>query len=338
MKVTRKQLLADNLQSLNWRKDELVDWISGGVIYKLTGEIIKKEYFLGFGYRFDAAKTSKNGIYAVVYEHSGTKALLLKNGELLRELNRSYYCAEVYEYPIEFFEHANGKTLLIHCPKEYGRIEFEDAESGEILTDTLGRNPIGLFHSRLKVSASNTLLLSRGWVWHPLEFVKMYNIDDCLKNPLLLDGHGQLPHSSTEVCAGDFISDNLILLGTSDELSYNYGDEDYDAEEDLLPPKHIGIWDITEEKIISRFNAFDKGLNLIVINENYAWDIYRYPKLINISSGIIELKFEDIDSSTESSPIKKSPIGYNSYFSYNDAFKTLAIGNKNKIELLQFME
>lgn len=337
MKVTITKLLADNLLSLNWRNNELVDWVSGGVVYKLTGEI-KKPYYCGFGYRFDEAVTSKNGVYSVIYERLGTKALLLKEGKLLREINRSYYCADVYEYPAAFIELPNGKTILAHCPKTYGRIDFEDVESGEILTDIPERDPVGFFHSRFKVSDSGKGLLSRGWVWQPLDFVRLYDVEDCLNNPLLLDKYGLIPDSSTEVCAGDFITDNLILLGTSDEVSRNYGDEDYDEDEDLLPPKTIGVWDTTTEKIITKFKTADKGLNLIVINETYAWDVYRYPKLINIKTGEIEASYQDIDCGECYSSIIHHCIDNMPNITFSKALRALAIGFKGEIYVLQFEE
>jgi hypothetical protein len=44
-----------------------------------------------YGYRFDAATASPDGRFAVIYERLGTKGLLLDDGQIVRELDRSFY-------------------------------------------------------------------------------------------------------------------------------------------------------------------------------------------------------------------------------------------------------
>ena len=44
-------------------------------------------------YRFDAACVSPSGGYAVIYERLGTKGLLLRDGVIVREIDRSFYHA-----------------------------------------------------------------------------------------------------------------------------------------------------------------------------------------------------------------------------------------------------
>ena len=54
----------------------------------------------GFGFSFDGAIYFRNGGYAISDQRLGTKAIILKDDQILREINRSYYHADVYEYPI----------------------------------------------------------------------------------------------------------------------------------------------------------------------------------------------------------------------------------------------
>src|SRR5438552_3918886 len=120
-------------RSLCWQGDSLIDWADGGTRYRLDGTIEKS--YIYCPYRFDNAVSSPDGIYAIVYETFGTKALILKNGSMLRELNRSYYFANTYEYPIAIFNLPDGRTAIAHCPDSYSKIEIEEIETGRRLTE-----------------------------------------------------------------------------------------------------------------------------------------------------------------------------------------------------------
>jgi hypothetical protein len=225
-------ITANYLKTICWKDNSIVDWV-GGTTYSLDGTVKKHGYVYEFS--FDSAIGSPNGIYAFVYQKLGTKGLLLKNGELLREINRSYYCANAYEFPAAFvtFE---SRTYLIHCPIAYNRLDLEDVETGEIITNIEGRKPDDRFYSRLEVSDDGTFLMSKGWLWHPLDEVAVFSTRECIRNPLLLDGPQFYPKVSVGISAASFIDDNTITIGSSDEVF----DED---EVGKLPPKHICKWD-----------------------------------------------------------------------------------------------
>ena len=55
-----------------------------------------------------------------------------KNGKILRELNRSFYCANAYDYPIALAQGSAGNTLLIHCPEEFNILEVQDVVASGI--------------------------------------------------------------------------------------------------------------------------------------------------------------------------------------------------------------
>lgn len=119
------------VETLCWQGEFLVDYV-GINKYSLSGEIISRG--VNWAYKFDKAISSPDGKYSVILENYGTKGLVLEGDRLIREINRSYYCAESYEYPLTILPSLNGQMCLAHCPEEYNQIEIEDIETGERLT------------------------------------------------------------------------------------------------------------------------------------------------------------------------------------------------------------
>ncbi|BAU52252.1 hypothetical protein [Mucilaginibacter gotjawali] len=322
--MERKTITAGFLSTICWLDTAVVDWASAGQLYSLDG----KEKQLGkyhYGYNFDSSIVSSDGQYAFIYKKLETKGLLLKNGELLREINRSYYYADVYEYPAAFVT-VNYKTYLVHCPLEYSRLDFEDVETGELITDIPGRKPSYVFHSRLEINAPNTFLMSKGWCWHPTDVVQVFNIDACINNPLLLDKSILSPNIDVEVCTASFINDSKIMIGTSDEA--------YDDENLNLPLKHVGIWDIGLNEVTNFVKIKGEFGNLYPINDKFSWDTFKFPKIINLDNGEIVDKDESIYSGEQNS----SMIGHDSLkypqIVFNKQTKQLAIKGDGKIEIL----
>jgi hypothetical protein len=125
---------ATGIRSLCWRGDELVDWMGGGRAFAPDGS--DQRTSVNYAYHFDAATASPDGRVAVIYERLGAKGVVLKNGETLRQIDRSFYHANAYEYPVALFHEPGGRLLLAHCPKRYCAIELEEAETGRPLTAT----------------------------------------------------------------------------------------------------------------------------------------------------------------------------------------------------------
>jgi len=149
------------VSSLCWHGDELVDWVGGVARYRLDGTVVERH--INWAYKFDRTVASPDGRYVVIYEALGTKGLLLKSDRLLRELNRSYYCANAYEYPVALSTLSDGSAVIAHCPEEYCKIELEEVETGRRLTSRENK-PADFFHSRLRFSPGGSYLLSAGWV------------------------------------------------------------------------------------------------------------------------------------------------------------------------------
>ena len=304
----------------------IVDWGAAGTQYFIDGRVkqLHKEHHT---LNFDGSINSADGKYAFIYQKLGTKGLLLKEGELLREINRSYYCADVYEYPAAFVT-VNDITYLIHCPMKYCQLDFENAETGEIVTNIPGRDAEDVFYSRLEISGNNKFLMSKGWCWHPVDVVHVFNINECLRNPSMLDRSVLSPDTDTEICTACFIDDTRILIGSSNEV--------FNAEADIslnnLPPKHIAIWDLETNLISKPIKVNGEFGNLFAIDKDRAWDMYLFPKIINITGEITDSD-ETIDSGNQNSAIinqdDKLP-----QIVFNRQTKQIAITGHGKIEIL----
>jgi hypothetical protein len=314
-------------QTLSWLKDEIVDWSQGGTVFSLNGETSQINQY-HYAFSFDSAINTEDGQYVFIYKRLGTKGLLIKNGEVLREINRSYYQAEVYEYPAAFLTLGNGRVVLVHCPSEYCRIDFEDVETGEILTNHPERKPKDCFHSRLEISLDSKFLLSKGWYWHPWDGIELFDIEACLENPLLLDKGKIIPNCCTEICSASFIDNDSILVCSSDEESMD------DENEEPIPPNHLAIWYFKKDEISKAVKIQGKFGNLIAIDEDYCWDLYNYPKIINIKTGIIEDKIEEHSTGLQQSSIIHHLEGELSVIAYSRIQKKLAFKNGDDIEVV----
>ena len=179
---------------------------------------------------FDAALLSPNADLVAVVDSDGTKALLLEPlGTVVRELNRSWYCATAYRYPIALFTLADGRTAVAHCPDEFDRIEIEVAATGERLIQHTSREPSDIFHARLQVSPAGTKLLSAGWLWHPYGVACLFDLEAAITDPKSLDdGDRQDAFSeatSAEVAGACWLGDDFAITtsGTSFETSDGLG-------------------------------------------------------------------------------------------------------------------
>jgi hypothetical protein len=315
--MTRQTIKTNFLRTIDWVNGNIVDWVSAGQQYSLSGQQ-KQLAKYHYAFSFDGSITSQDGQYAFIYKRLGTKGLLLKGGEVIREINRTYYQAEVYEFPAAFITFDN-KTYLVHCPIDYCQLDFENVETGEIVTNIKGRKPSDIFHSRLSISPGNKYLMVCGWAWHPVDTVELFEIAECFKNPLLLDNSSLSPDFGTQINSASFIDNERILLAASDEEPFS------DEIPPALPQKHIAIWDFTKNKISTPAKVEGEFGNLFAINDKQAWDMFKFPKIINIQTGVIESKFEDINSGIQCSSILSSDIEDNPQICFDRQTSKIAI-------------
>ena len=323
--MKRQSIKTNYLQTICWVDNTIVDCASAGRKYTLDGQVKELyKYTFGFG---DTAIASSDGQYAFIYQKLGTKGLLLKNGDILREINRSYYCAEVYEYPAAFVT-IDNRTFLVHCPVKYCRLDFEDVETGQIVTDDQDRNPSDYFHSRLEISPNGKYLMSKGWFWHPWDDIRLFDIRKCFDSPKELDKSEIYPNVGTEICTASFIDENKVLIGSSDEEEMN------NELLENLPQKHIAIWDIELNQISKPIKIQSEFGNLFAINEKFAWDLFKFPKIIDLETGEIVDKDESLASGLQKSSIIHH-IDKLPKVAFNRQTKQIAITKDENIEILE---
>jgi len=306
--------------TISWLNNSIIDWYDGGRRYELDGKNTQLGPY-GYAYPFDRSITSRNGEYAFIYHNRGTKGLLLKNGKILREINRPHYHADTYEYPAAFYTSANGNTYLIHCPLEYCRLDFEEVETGKIVTDVTGRAPVDIFHSRFSLSPDNTFLMVRGWAWHPLDMIRLYDIEACLADPKLLDTGIYSNNGPWEKSIGCFINNDEVLLGSLE----------FDPDDDF-PLHHICTWNFKTGGISNPVKVSEPFGNIVGVHNGIAWDFFNYPKIIDVATGNVIDKMEDVPTGNQVSSIihhldTVPPI------LYNPDLNAVAVAIENTIEV-----
>ncbi len=297
--MTRTVLNAHVVRSLVWSGDELVDWVGGGARYRLDGSA--RPAHVNFGFRFDAA--CAHGDYAVIYERLGTKGLILHGGEVLREINRSYYCADDYDYPVCLWSDATNRVLIAHCPERYNRIEIEDARTGERLTPPSDRQPEDAFHSRLQVSPCGRRLLSAGWIWHPLDRMFLFDIGAALRDARHLDAGMRLKlgdglNDESSACWQD--GDQLLIGGGEADDSASGPDSGVDTGQGVaLRGNDILIYDITRDAPLRRIALGQPAGPMMAIGSEAVVTFHQHPRLVSLLDGRVMEEWPDLPTGSQ---------------------------------------
>src|SRR5262245_18625292 len=287
-------------RSLCWDGNELIDW-AGGARYRLDHTVIPPN--VRYPFSFDQAVTSPDGQYIALVERLGTKGLLLKNGTIIREINRSYYYARDYEYPMTFLTLPDNRTALAHCPDKYCKIEIEDVESAKRLTarDTA---PIDFFHSRLASSRTSKYLLSAGWIWHPFNDVRVYNIGQVLLEPSQLDqislNYRAFARPGVGVNNAAFWGEDNLIITTNNE-TYDPSDID-ECDRYLMQHDCIGVYDLGSNCLVSQASLEEPAGRIMPLG-SFVVGFYRYPRLIDLATGRIVQRWPELTTGEQNSSI-----------------------------------
>ena len=300
MKFHEHRLTAQDVKSLCWQGDVLIDWVAGGKRYHLDGSI--QDSHVRYAYRFDMATISPSGRYSAIYEKLGTKSLLLDNGKVIRELNRSFYYANAYEYPIALFYLPDGREAIAHCPERYNRLEIEDLATGERLTNNSDRKPRDYFISRLAATGNGKFLLTAGWLWHPMDQITIYDVEAALTDPRTLDSRGiGIELISDNNCAA-FTENGKVILTECSEV------EEYEKEEDEIPIRvrvsnSLKVFDLISRNQLSTIELEDRVGTIMPISSNLVVGFFEYPKLIDIEQGKIIHRWPSLKTGKQTSSI-----------------------------------
>lgn len=289
------------VKTLNWLGDCLIDLASGGRLYELDGTITPSQLFWS-GPAFDMCVTSPSGRYAVLCQRLGTKGLVIDLGKeqprLLREINRSYYCSQAFEYPVTFVSHQKTEWL-VHCPEDYNQLEIEDVESGVSALDPAKsklRKSADFFHSHLEASPNGRYLISAGWVWHPFDTIAMYDLETVCSNPAVLDSI-TFPGLDDwgEVNSATFVDDATILVSeNSSRVTYGEGDKTV---------ARIRAISLTKEEIVGEFEIEFAAGTMMASGTEHVVSFYQHPKVYHLPTGRLIASWPEIRSGLDSSSI-----------------------------------
>jgi hypothetical protein len=293
------EFAAPGARSLVWHDGGLVDVAAGWRRYPLDGSAPVSRYSQ-YAPGFDAAAMAPTGDIVALVASTGTKALLLEpGGKVIRELNRSYYCAEAYRYPLALFTLPDGRTGLVHCPENYNQLEIEVARTGEQLTADPDRNPGDFFHSRLAVSPEGCFMLSAGWVWHPLSMTEIYDLPRALVQPRVLDGAPRddpWPQAAglTEIGGACFAGRDIVVSTSAEEPDTD--------EPSRLGPRTLARWSTARQEFSWSRQLAEQAGDLLPAG-NSIMALYRCPRLYDAVTGELQAEWPDLDTGQADSSI-----------------------------------
>lgn len=295
---TRRVAFDAEVSSIAWDGDAVVDLARGNQAYGMDGTRRDSQFF--WGYPFDMGIVGPSGVVAVAHRR-GTKGLVAW-GELrgqYREINRSFYCADAYDYPVALFAGPAGRALLVHCPDSYAQLEVEDAITGEGLTR---RDPssIDFFHSRLTVSRSGRWLASAGWVWHPVAMLHLVDLEAALSGtPEALDQPAipPLDISDQEIGGVAWTPDDHLLISTTKEA---LGNDDPPP----LPTSGIGCFDVGRNSWCFTTTLDQPGGEIMDLGDHrHVLVVDQHPRLLDARTGDEIASWPDLPTGSHASPI-----------------------------------
>lgn len=300
------------VRSLVWVGDDLVDWVGGGYRFHPDGSVSAN--VVNYAYAFDRAVCSPSGTYAAIYVERGTKGLVLKDefpgstdwrhagARILRQINRDYYCANAYDYPIALGQLADGREVLVHCPESYTHLEIQEVESGRSIS---AREPqqADFFHSRLQISPDGHYLLSAGWVWHPFDMLHVFDLQAALDDPVTLDGRGVMePYScdaEVEYAAFDG-NEHVLVMGSTEG-------EQLENDPEALGQGQLGRWSLRDQRWETRVSV-GEPVGILMPMGKHAVGFYEHPKLINSTTGEIILRWTEFRTGRHRSSYRIAPL------------------------------
>lgn len=176
-----------------------------------------------------------HGPWVCVTERFGVNASLINTTTgAVRGLGRADYHSDVSSFPIGFLDR-DGRTLLA-AQTQWNRLDVFDAGTGANLTERevfirdSGRrneqghkvydrtNYVDYFHSLLHVSPGSRHFLSNGWVWSPVDVVRVFATEAFLTGyePTSIPVATAFGYNWDRPCT--FIDDRTFVLALDDSV------------------------------------------------------------------------------------------------------------------------
>jgi hypothetical protein len=284
---------------------------------------------VNWAYVFDRALASDDGQTTVLYAALGTKGLVIGGRRGVREINRSFYHADVYEFPITVGRLHDGTEVLIHCPDGYNRLAIETLADGRRLASAT-KQAADLFQSRLRLSPDGRRLLTAGWFWHPYDVAAVYDLVHAREDPAALD-RGDTRHEpavNAEVESACWLTSDQIVLSTNPEEE-PLGDSDAAA----LGPGELGVWSLAQRQWIARSTPGGHTGTLHAIG-GHVLALYEHPRLLDPVTGAVMDAWPDLATGTQTSSIllNQQPVPPVAVDAANSRF---AVASDNTVTVIQ---
>jgi hypothetical protein len=311
------------VQSLIWDGDALVDPAGGFHRWHVDGTEQSGGYATWYE-KFDRALKGPGNL-RLLLETLGTAAVLIDGTSQIRQVHRSVYHANDYEYPAAFWPVDENTVRIIHCPDEYNILHIDDVRTGHRLTSRSTKS-IDMFHSRLCVDASNRYLMSAGWVWHPYNTLQLYDLETAIADPTHLDSRGlTMPYINAEVDSAAFLGDSVVVSTTEEEQ--------LDDPDENVGPMALGVFRIGEQtwQNISVLN--EPTGPMMPIDDQYVVAFHESPRVINVTSGEMVHRWHDIQCGKAIGPITRTPYPTISFAPNGSGF---AVVERDRIVAVRF--
>lgn len=199
--------------------------------------------------------TNKKGRYGYVYD--------LENNKIILELDREDYHTEETLFPIAFFIRDN-KTYLIHAV-DWNHIDLTDLTTQTTITKRKTNTYkeegyLDYFYGELHISPDQKWLLSSGWVWQPVSYIKFIN----LQNWLTKNNAEPEIHNPNNFSIMSYYWDRALCWTDNQTIAYLYTpkEEELDDQEALeyklnKDKSYILFYNINERKIQKKIEFSD---------------------------------------------------------------------------------
>jgi hypothetical protein len=316
-----------SVRSLIWAGDRLLDPVGGGASVGLDGSVTHRSVI--WAYEFDRALASDDGQTTVLYTALGTKGLVIRGQRIIREINRSFYHANVYEFPVTAGRLHDGTEVLIHCPDDYNQLAIETLADGRRLASAT-EQAADLFQSRLRLSPDGRRLLTAGWLWHPYDVAAVYDLAHAGEDPTALD-RGDTRHEpavNAAVESACWLTPDQIVLST------NLEEEPLrDSDPAALGPGELGVWSIAQRQWIARTKTGGHTGTLHAIGGNVL-ALYDHPRLLDPVTGMVMDAWPDLATGTQTSSIlpDQQPVPP---VAVDAAHSRFAVASENTVTVIQ---
>jgi len=138
--------------------------------------------------------------------------------------------------------------------------------------------------------------MSAGWVWHPFDMVKTFDLAEALRDPTLLDASTKPLEASYEVNCAAFQTDDRVIACNCDEESESDDDEPFRAGSLGIFSRQKKIW----ESVVT---PADVPGEMMPLGERFVVGFFENPKLIDLRSGEVVHVWTNLETGRQTSSI-----------------------------------